>query len=557
MMKWRGRMRNKKKLTQQLGRPLLLGALALVLYLPGITWGLPGSHTADRLISWAPDEIAALDPLVRMHQLFTGKELGILKYPLFHNLVLAAFYAPYLGFEWLTGGLVNPQAHYPFGFTNPLRSIHALLLISRSVSLLMAAATVVVAYFFVQTLWGRRAGLLAGVFVLLLYPVVYYGKMANVDVPAQFWCSLVFLLSAYVLREGWTVKRAIWMGVFAALAIATKDQSYAVLLLLPFALIPAHIRAMQNRGQTSTWARAKAPLAGLLVSAAVYAGASGLALSPAGYFRHIAFIRTAWYQETPSLWYYRYSDNWRGYLGVLGESLRAIIDSLGWPLFLASCAGVLLAAWKRQERPKLLYLLPIPALILGVILPVRHTALRFIMPLTVILACHAAYAFSVALQSSQRLVRMAAWVVIIGGSGVALLRDVDLTRLLSNDPRCAATRWLETHVRPGERLEYFESPSGKYRLRLRTFPRIPEGVQLVDAAVPLAAGSRVLDGEFVMTMGPEDHSEYWFCPAWVEQGLRKGSLGYDLVATFHTSSLFPHPDLPHVNPEVRLFARRD
>lgn len=548
-------MNLRTKQSSELGVPVLLFVLALALYLPGINWGQPAGDGPGKTVPWGPDEIAPMGPILQSHSFLTKGQIGSLKYPIFHYLTLAGAYAPYLGYLLLTGKLVNPGAGYPFGFTDPVTAIQSLTLIARLVSMLMAAGIVVVAYFTAKMLWDRISGVLAGVCVLLMYSLFYYGRVSNVDVPAMFWCGLVLLLAARVQREGWTLRLAIGMGIFAALAIATKDQNYAVLLLLPLGLIPAHFRVMREKGLTDFWSCWKAPIIGLLASVAAYAVASGLALHPPGYFRHLAFIRSGWVGNYPSLWYFRYSATLEGYLGLSGESFSQIVDSLGWPFFLAACAGIVLCVV--QERSKLIFLLTIPILFVGVILPVRHTALRFMLPAGFVLALYAGRALAAALESSRRALRATAWLVLLAGAGLQLARAADLTYLLLNDPRYAATAWLERYARPGDRLEYFESVTGEYRVRIHKFPRIPKGVEVLDAATTLQPGSRPINGDFVLTLGPEDQQLHWFCPAATHAALKNGSLGYDLVAVIKKPALFSHPHLNHINMPIEIFVRRD
>ncbi len=535
--------------------PLLLALVAVAGYLPGISWGLP-QGTSSRTQPWGPDEIAPMGPLHWAHSLLSGTGEGPTKYPLFHYLLVAVFYVPYLLFQLLTGKWVRGTTEYPYGWVDPVASLQTLVLIARAVSVLMGAGTVVVAYFTAKRLWDRTTAVLAGVFVLLLYPMFYYAKMSNVDVPALFWCSLVFLLAADVLQEGWTIKGATWMGVFAALAMATKDQSYAILILLPFGLVLFHLRAERDKGQASFWSLCKAPLVGLLISALVYVFASGLVLRPAAYLQHLRFADNALVGSMPSFWYYRYAADLAGYRGLLVESLRQIVDSLGWLLFLAASAGIVICLFR--ERSKLVFLLTVPVFLVGVILPVRHTAIRFMLPLAFLLACYSARALAVGCQSPHPALRALAWMVILVGCSFEVLRGADLVHLMRTDPRYTASAWLAGYARPGDHIEFFESPSGKFRGRINKMPCLPKGVEVRDAAETLLLGARQLDGEFLLTVGPEDQELHWFCPPGTYHALLNGSLGYQLGANIQTPSLFSHPHLNHhINPRVQIFVRRD
>jgi 4-amino-4-deoxy-L-arabinose transferase-like glycosyltransferase len=536
------------------GVPVLFVLLALMLYLPGIDWGLPPADAPGRTVPWGADEIAPMGPLIQVQRALQGEGVGHSKYPLFHFMVLAGSYSPYLLYLKLTGGLATPGPGYPYGFKGPVTALQTLTILARFISLLMAAGMVIAAYFTAKKLWNRAAGLLAGFFVLLMYPMNYYGKMSNVDVPSLFWASLVFVIAADVLREGWSVARAVWMGVFAALSIATKDQSYAVLLLLPFALLAFHARALEARGITRFWEIIRAPAYGLVAACVVYVLTSGLAISPSGFKRHLAFILDADVQGVPSFWYYRYDQSWSGYFGLFREVFQQIVDTQGWILFLAGCAGIVLCL--QRERSKLIYLLPIPVLLIGVILPVRHTAIRFLLPVGLALALYAAFLLAQGLQARSVALRAAAALVIVAGCGLQLWRAYDLHLTMKNDSRLLATAWLAQHVRPGDRVEYFELPSDRLRVRIQRLPQAPPGAEMRNASAVLAQGG-ALDGQFVITQGPDDQSYFWFCSARTYYGLLNGSLGYQLAATIQAPARFSHEHLVLVNPRVQIFVRRD
>jgi hypothetical protein len=240
----------------------------------------------------------------------------------------------------------------------------------------------------------------------------------------------------------------------------------------------------------------------------------------------------------------------------MAESLSQIVDSLGWPLFVAALGGVLYC-WFRERR-NLVFLLTIPVLFVGVIFPVRHTAIRFMLPVGYVLAWFAARAFAVALQSWNKLGRNVAWAAIALGCAFQLARAADLTQLMWNDPRYAASAWLQQHARPGDRVEFFETVTGLLGGRINKMPYFPRDVRVLDAAGTLLPGSRRLDGEFVLTVGPEDQELHWFCPAISYRRLLDGSLGYDLGARLQAPALFAHPHLDHhINPRVEIFVRRD
>ena len=93
---------------------LILSLLALTLYLPRITWGLRAADAPGMTWSWADDAIGPLGPLIELHNTFVGPRVGNPQHPLFHYILVAVFYAPYLLLQWLAGGLVHPQPGYPY-----------------------------------------------------------------------------------------------------------------------------------------------------------------------------------------------------------------------------------------------------------------------------------------------------------------------------------------------------------------------------------------------------------------------------------------------------------
>jgi hypothetical protein len=357
-----------------------------------------------------------------------------------------------------------------------------------------------------------------------------------------------------VMRDGWTMRSAIGVGIFAALSIATKDQSYAVLLLLPLALIPSHMKAASAKGHSDFWRVWKAPLAGLIVSVVVYAFMSGMLISPTGFRNHLKFISTGDVQGVPSFWYFRYDASWSGYLGVLKESFQQIVDTQGWILFLTGCAGILLCMLR--DRSRLIFLVTIPILIIGVILPVRHTAIRFLLPVGYVLALYAAYLLASAWHSPKRTLQVFALLVLVSGSGLQLWRALDLLHVMNNDTRTQAAAWLARFARPGSKVEYFELGSDTLRGRIHRLPAIPPGVESRNATALFPLGGK-MDGEFVIAQGPDDMSWHWFCPAWVYQGLLDGQLGYDLAADFQSPGRFSHEHLVLVSPRVQVFVRKD
>jgi len=536
---------------------LLLFLSAVALYSPGINWGLPLANAPGTTQSWGTDEIGPIGPIVELRNNLGGDNLGNPQYPMFHYLFIFIFFLPYLVFQFLTGGLPHPHGGYPFGFTDPATSVQMLMRISRLVSVLMGAGMVVCAYILGRKLWDRATGVIAAVLVLLMYPMFYFARTSNLDVPVTFWQSCVLVLFALAVKYR-RVTPAQWtaIGILTAIALATKEQSYGILVLLVFPLLAWHFRAVAREGG-GKWARWNAPLTALAVSAFLYVFASGLAIRSEKFFRHFDYVRAG----SPSgRFYQEYSLTPAGLFGMARESFDHLADILSWPILLAAVAGVVICAIRRDERSRLWLLLPIPGLFFTVLALVGYVELRYLLPWGFLLAIFAAaYVLAPALRARAMAVRAFALLFLLASCGWALVRGFELHYLSWNDSRYAAADWFAANVRPEDRVAH---PGAERRIVL--MPRFSTAFLRVPTELPKARldGVNPFDTEFVYLQGKDDLTEFWHTPRWAYDALLDGSLGYDLVAEFQTPARFAaqerHDSMQiFVNPRILIFARRD
>ena len=155
----------------------------------------------------------------------------------------------------------------------------ACALIGRAVAIAAALVALAALGRIATRLAGRRASLWAEAFAAANFSFAYYGRATNLDGPALMWTALSVerLLRA---GEGGDARDLTAGAVFAALAVATKDQSYATfVLVLPLVAI-GFARAREARGG-AVGARSLARAAGL--AALVYGAASGALFNPTGF----------------------------------------------------------------------------------------------------------------------------------------------------------------------------------------------------------------------------------------------------------------------------------
>jgi hypothetical protein len=529
-----------------LAPPCWLFGLSFVLYLPGIWWGLPEATGATALHGWDIDGVAGIPVLSELSNLLREPQPDwYLMYPAFHYLVLGALYAPYLGFLLQTGGFAGPQSAYPFGFADPVTAIRTLALIGHITSLLMACGVVVTTYFIGQTIWNRAAGVWAAVVMLLATPMVYYARTGNLDAPMMLWIALGVLAIARILQDGFTPSRAAWLGVAAALSVATKDQAYAAWLPAFLILIVEHVR------RTRSW---RAPLALIGSGALAYAAATGMLIDPMRHVQHIRFaLDIQSYLDVRATWNLQRPATPAGYAHLLWDAVVILYDAFG-PFLLAFGAAGLLVSWRGTRFTRVLLAMCL-AHVAFVLIPTRLMLPRYLFFVILAVALWAGRACAHALGQGGRLRAATAGITlgVVWQIGIA----TDLTYQMLRDARYDAARWLAQHASAGDRGGFFGSSV--------QLPNLPVGMEEIKLADDAAAARAVLAGHslryvFVIPDWTSDermvHSRAM--PAELYRALQTGELGYARVATFETRPLFGRR-LRHfsvVNPPIQVFERQ-
>lgn len=534
----------------------LLAGLALLLYAPGLIWGLPHATSEVTIRGWDVDSVAGISPLSELHNLLVRAQPGwYYAYPLFHYLVLGVCYAPYMAFLWLSGGLHAPTAQYPYGFTDPVHAIAMLALIGRAVSVLMATGTVVATYLAARTIWDRRTGIIAALAMLLCGPLVYYAHAGNLDVPVLFWVSLCVLAGARIVRYGLTVRRAIGFGVLAALAVATKDQAYGALVPAVGFLIVMHWRdSRQNPGSAAPW---RAPLAMIVAGLVAFAFANGIVFRPDRFLNHVKFLLN--FEQTfvnvVNFSGVVHPRTLAGYLMLLRDIALAMYQSMGPVMLLAAIAGVF-ACWRGNR-----FVWLVVAMLLGyfilVIGPIRHMHYRWAMMPMLFLVFPAARLLTLGIESAgiRRMIAVAATLVGLGWLGGWA---VDMRYQVGKDARYEAGDWLAAHAKPGDKVGFFGS--------VGQLPQIPRDVLPVSIRSDSASRQLQASGARLVLVIPDYSSQgtvglerSLYLPESTYHELQSGSLGFTRVARFATEPL-PFIGrkltyLPIVNPPVQIFQR--
>ena len=545
------------------GTAVALFFAGMVLYAPLIGWGVPEATAPDRTKTVATDEILPLEGLAEMHNTFiVSKPDRNYGYPWFHYFETAVVQAPYLAYAKLTGQLGKPSPEFPFGFRDPVTALRWLTWIGRFLSVLMGAGIVVAVFLFARNLWDERVGLLAAVLMLLSYPMVYYSRTGNPDVPSAFWTGLGLVIYSFILRDGFTAKRAVWLGIFAGVAMATKDQ--AVLIFFPLGVALLFPGMYPASGSGRSW---RPHLIGLAASIAAYLVGTGMLVDP---HRHIQHVYSLFFHPNSlnSMGFYRpgHPKTWEGTAGMIREFLQGLSWMCTLPVLVMATAGAWLT-WRSAPR-RLVLLLPVLTLYFGLVLPARVLALRYVLPVGIMICGFAA--FGVVAVSRSRL-RWAAIPMMVLLCGWELVIAADLTYAEYRETRLATAEWLHEHARNGDRVEYFGVREAMPPLPAEIVTRRIAG--RTNWKKESGHGPRILkylasEGPEFVFITPDVTSKPGVpysgdCPPEVYEALLHGETEYTQVAYFPTPTLLPswfhrpRLDYPTVAPPVRLFARHD
>jgi 4-amino-4-deoxy-L-arabinose transferase-like glycosyltransferase len=521
-----------------------LVVLSLTLNLYGIGWGLPNG-----IYDWSNDSVAPLEPLVYAKRTLAG-EPWTSKYPPFHFMVLAGAYTPYIAYLYLTGGLTHPTEVYPYGFTNPELSLMTLTLIARLVSAVMGVGLVVVTYLTVRRLYGARAGLIAGLLVATSYPLIHYAHNANVDVPQLFWTALA-LYSFVGLIQTYERKYYVLLGIFAAVALGTKDSVYALFIGLAAVVLAFHIVYLQRSTPVAGWLVAAANrhlLYGLIAFVLGLVIVFNLPWNWQGFEDH---VRQHLQRSVRGSGLIRASSSpLEGELALMASYARFLYEANVAPLFLLLVAGL---GYGLVRSPAIAWsVVVLLATYYGLFLRLHGSHhLRYVLPLYLLLTWLAAKLADDA-AGGGRLRRG----VVTGGLALALgygvLQGLSVGMLYNQDPRYAAEAWMGQHLPPGAKV-----------LAVRpnyTLPRFPREAQVTRREMRFyGGGERVADitdvdpDYIVIGMSIPRRRER---PEVVERFFRER--GYRQYLEFTS----PMPsfgkdirDLHSINPRILVFAR--
>ena len=419
------------------------------------------------------------------------------------------------------------------------------------------------AYHVARLTWNERAGRFAAILVALMYPMSFYARTGNLDVPVLGLSALGLAAYAAIARHGINRQRALALGLFAGLALATKESALGWFAPIPVAMffVP------RPPGTPMPWKEW-----GIAVLTGFFALGigSGLFVDPANYLEHLKFtagrVESVPGTATVSA---AIPMTAAGHLAALRYQAVGAVDTLTLTGVVLALAGIV--RFVPRSRQAALLLLPAITYSVLVFLTMRVEYIRYLLPVGFVLALFAGALVEEGLRSRQRLLAGGVAVLFAVTVGVSALRWADLTHAMILDSRYDAARWLATQLSPGDRVEYFGSS--------QKLPEIPAGVTIARATQysgmftlhdTTAARAGAIVGEWrerrpkVVIVIP-DHSTLWrgapfdgSMPPPLFRALESGELPWRRVARFETPPLVPwlkrRPlDYPIVNPPVHIY----
>jgi hypothetical protein len=448
-----------------LGAVLLLALLARVV---GPLWGLPASD------GWDDDGVAPRDFLPGLVDTYAWGHHAT--YPPLQMILLALTTAPI----WIATLLRAPSLAPPVLVATFVQvpTMTALAVVARVVTVAMSIGLLWNLARIGETLRrSSRAGAWTAASCAVCSVLTYYSQTSNLDVPYLFWGVLAVrrLVEAIADREPRALRGAL---VFAALAICTKDQAYALFLLsVPLAL--------------GGWllldppARRKAPAvaahlaAGAAAAAIIVLVVDGALFNPVGFAGRVRFLVGAASQDHAT-----YAANAVGYARVARDAILAFGGSFPWtmaPLVVVGVAAALRAPDRALRAAGWVPALVALSFTVAFDITARRTEDRFVLPQMLMCGVYAGLGCD-ALQTWLGPRRVGALVGVVGVVAFAFVpaifgcAAVDAAMVL--DPRYDAERWLGANVQPGDRLEVYDNNAH--------LPRLPSGlvVERVDATPP-------------------------------------------------------------------------
>jgi len=442
-------------------KPILLVLLFnAVLYLTGITWGLPHNAT------WLSDSLAPYHPLVGLSQ---GFSFGYYhKYPMVHQLILALLNIPIV--MAMGAGAVTQKGLSLERLLETAQSpeyVTWLILIDRLVTVIMALVMIYFVYRAARELFSERAAVFAALVASFNTAINFYSHVAKVEVPFLCWAMIALYFLIRVVKYG-TRRDYIGVAIFTCLAFGTKDQAYAV-FVLPFILFilifPVLYRKKGENPFRALFTRNFITFAGVFIAGTVIV--ENLVLNFSGFQKRLGFLLGEGGTRSIS-----YTLEPEGIVALLVDSIRSMAgDTMGWPLLALCAAGILIAVIQNRKNSRqlllsLVFFIASLSFYLFFVQIIRQSNVRFIMPISLFLTVYGGYAIDRGIAASRGLFKVAFIIIVTASMAYGFYLTIHVNANLLFDTRYRAEEWMQQHMQKDDTIEYYA-----YEHYLPRFPR--------------------------------------------------------------------------------------
>ncbi len=308
-----------------------------------------------------------------------------------------------------------------------------LLLVSRSLTALFGAATLVPLFWLTRALWGVRAGLCAAALLMVMPGHVEYSRYPSGDVPMSFFLLWAVYFSLRLYRSG-RGRDLVLASAAVGLAICCK-YTMGVLLLVPLAAVV--LRRLESRASPSWLAAPMVP---------ALAGVVFFAVNPYWLTDTVEALRTFHGEVTyyhQEHYYARPDAGWQWALWFVEPA------AVGWTYVGLGALGI--PAWGRRTALASLMVLPF---LLAYITPLAMAPaqpFRNFVPIACLLVVFAARGIDALAAALAGWLRLVPASVLAGAfTGVAMLAPLGVAlsgasaRSSRPDSRRELVAWLES-----------------------------------------------------------------------------------------------------------------
>jgi 4-amino-4-deoxy-L-arabinose transferase-like glycosyltransferase len=397
-----------------------------------------------------------------------------------------------------------------------------------------------------------RQGALFSALIIALSPVfIYYSHTENVDIPSLFWCAFVLFIFARLVRGEMQRLNYVLLGLAAGMGMATKEQVFGLLVLLPVPIL-----LLTSARDPNGWDWRQPFRFGALMRALVDPNILlGLATCIATFAlaTHMVFNwdanwwRLSWrinnsHPKMQEL-YINSPVEVSGVLDSWRQTLELLWNSMNPYLFICSIAGVLYFTFR--ERWAAYFSVPLLSYFCTAIPMMSFLRVRFVMELVLVLAFFGGRFLSTVWSWGSRRGFVVPFAVTALWA-YALLYGFSVNYLMMYDARYAAEAWMQANLKTGVQVETYSQAT-----YLPRFPRHVEVTRTKFKSQVLASLSKRKPDYLVLTSAEHDKAE----EKTLLDRLVRGEFGYRLVRSFETEPLVGQKLIRGLSPRILVLTK--